>query len=130
MGRPIIPVAPKPCLQCGAIMERKRINGRLEDRAMYSRRKFCDQACMALALVKDAPSHRDTYHWRARRMRSESCEACGAMKSLQAHHVDQNPKNNSSDNIQTLCKSCHITHHHRARRAGKAVAGRMECRES
>ncbi|WP_442857897.1 HNH endonuclease [Acutalibacter sp. 1XD8-33] len=36
---------------------------------------------------------------------------CGAKENLQAHHIDQNPKNNTSGNIMTLCAGCHTRLH-------------------
>jgi hypothetical protein len=126
MAMPRKPDPTKHCPTCGERMSRKRINGRLEDRAAFLRRVYCDRTCMALGYVKDVPSHKDAYHWRARRMRSDSCEFCGATENLHAHHVDGRRENNSPENIQTLCGSCHSTHHHRARRAGLTVAGRMD----
>jgi len=48
---------------------------------------------------------------RARRMgRGEFCEVCGAPGML-THHIDGNPLNNQSDNLQTLCDACHILAH-------------------
>jgi 5-methylcytosine-specific restriction endonuclease McrA len=42
------------------------------------------------------------------------CEHCGA-KATDRHHKDRNTKNNAPDNIQRLCRSCHMI-----------VDGRME----
>lgn len=131
MGRPKKIDPPKQCMKCKTSLMRKTINGRLEDRAIFLNRKYCNQQCMALAFVKDAPSCMDTFHWRARKLRGTSCESCGTTAiRLCAHHIDENEQNNSSDNIQTLCNSCHSTHHHHARRAGLTVAGRMASHES
>ena len=66
----------------------------------------------------------DGLRWRAAKVRGNYWEVCGAKERLQAHHIDGNVRNNSPSNIQTLCVSCHISHHHRARRAGLTVAGR------
>lgn len=32
-------------------------------------------------------------------------------ESLHVHHIDRNPKNNNSDNLITLCRSCHVHTH-------------------
>lgn len=114
----------KKCKSCGTKLSRKRFDGRLEDRTAFLRRKYCDQACMARGYVKDAPSDSALLK-RVTKYRATSCEACGSLKHLGAHHIDQNLRNDSPENIQTLCASCHTTHHHRARRAGLTVAGRM-----
>jgi hypothetical protein len=124
MGRPQLRDPIKCCIRCGNQMTRKRFNGRLEDRHVFLRRRFCDQTCMAAAYVKDMPS-KSALHYRVRKYRGRCCESCGATTKLHAHHIDGNRRNDSPANIQTLCASCHITHHHRARRAGLTVPGRM-----
>ena len=116
----------KFCAQCGQRLKRKRFNGTLEDRRAFSRRKYCDQTCMALSFVKPTPC-KSALCKRAERFRGCSCEACGATMNLHAHHIDGNRLNDSSENIQTLCGSCHSIHHHRVRRAGVMVPGRMDC---
>jgi hypothetical protein len=35
----------KFCLNCGQQIERKKFNGRIEDYAIYKRRKYCDHGC-------------------------------------------------------------------------------------
>lgn len=117
----------KHCQHCQARLYRKVINGRLEDLGAFNRRKYCDQECMATAFVKDAPSN-SALSKRAEKFRGLSCEVCGDTKMVAAHHVDGNRKNNLPENIQSLCASCHATHHHRAHRVGLAVAGRMASR--
>lgn len=114
------------CKACGKPLKRKRMNGRLEDLGVFSRRVYCNRSCMAQGYVKDAP-RKGTYHQRARKLRGKSCENCGSTRYLAAHHIDGNWKNNSPKNIQTLCAKCHAHHHHRAASAGLTVSGRMEC---
>jgi hypothetical protein len=36
----------------------------------------------------------------------ESCETCGGTDDLQPHHIDGDTKNNSAENIFTLCSIC------------------------
>ena len=124
MGRPRVPDPEKYCEQCGTRVERKTFNGRLEDLGVFKRRKYCDQVCMANAFVSDAPCE-GTLHKRARQFLGTSCEFCGATMRLQAHHKDTNPQNNSPENIQTLCISCHASYHHRVRRVGAMAHGSM-----
>jgi len=114
----------KFCAQCQARMTRKRFNGTLEDRGVFLRRRFCDLMCMALGYVKPMPC-KSALCKRAEKFRGRSCEACGATTKLHAHHIDGNRLNSSPVNIQTLCASCHGSHHHRVRRAGLTVAGRL-----
>ena len=41
-------------------------------------------------------------------MVGEKCELCGKTRGkLHVHHLDENPTNNSPENLQTLCVSCH-----------------------
>lgn len=113
----------KFCGHCGERLERKRFGRRLEDRSAFLKRIYCNRECMAAAYVKPAPSLAGL-RWRASKLRGSFCEACGVTDRLQAHHIDGNVQNDSRDNIQTLCISCHASHHHRVRRAGLTVPGR------
>mgnify|MGYP003587658076 CR=1 FL=1 len=113
----------KPCELCGAAMLRKNYRGRLEDLSAFQRRRFCSLRCANMR--GDLTKH--GYSWRARKFLKEKCEACGAARLLNAHHIDQDLRNNSSENIQTLCKHCHDFWHSTAKRLGKTVAGKMPC---
>lgn len=112
----------KPCKACGVMFNRKQMpNGRLEDAAIFQRRKYCSLSC--------ANSRQEVTHsallWRARKHRKEACEACGFTKRLHVHHCDQNPANNDPSNLQTLCQHCHDFWHTTAKRLGRPVASRM-----
>lgn len=112
----------KCCARCGADLERKRFNGRLEDLGVFKRRKYCSHVC---ASTRVRPGHWGTYHWRARRHRKSRCEACGSTDALHAHHVDGQPENNDPMNIQTLCVWCHNFLHATAERLGWIEPGRL-----
>ena len=116
--------AEKTCQTCGVRFTRKRFNGRLEDYTIFSTRKHCSVTCANRALVKDAPL-KQALLMRSWKFRGPCCEACGATMALHCHHIDGIRYNICADNIQTLCASCHATHHHRVRRAGLTVPGRM-----
>lgn len=45
------------------------------------------------------------------RARDKVCQDCGSNKSLQVHHVDSDPQNNSESNLVLLCKICHAARH-------------------
>ena len=113
MGRPSIPVEPRPCRHCGKLMERKRINGRLEDRAIYTRRLYCDRTCMAAAYMGQIKVMNERNSRRqSRRQSAASCQACGRSdKTLYVHRRDQNALNNEPSNLVTLCGSCHRRSH-------------------
>ncbi len=112
MPRKPLPVPMKHCKHCGAILTRKRFNGRLEDRSAFMRRKYCDRKCMAAAMegkikVLNARNSRK----QATKTRSKSCAHCGSGSRLQVHHRDGNPLNNEPSNLVTLCASCHMRLH-------------------
>ncbi len=100
----------KSCEKCGRQLHRKRYNGRLEDFGAFSRRLFCDRACMAKAMIVDNPS-RDQYARRVRHLKKDHCEECGSSKNLHLHHRDRNWANNAVGNLQTLCATCHLKGH-------------------
>ncbi len=54
----------------------------------------------------------------------EPCELCGSDKS-ERHHIDGNTKNNSRENIQFLCRRCHMKEDGRLASFTKSAAGRM-----
>lgn len=124
MGRPRATDPVKHCATCGTVLTRKMFGDRIEDMTRFKARKYCDKICMANGFVKDVLSSSKQYCKRARAHLGTSCDACGAMTRLQAHHIDGQRRNNSPENIQTLCISCHASHHHRARSAGLMVAGK------
>ena len=101
----------KRCKFCGKKMERKRINGRLEDRTIFLKRIYCDKKCMAKAFIKPIPT-KTTVGKRYRHLRMKQCEICGSSRNLCLHHVDKNRKNNHTSNLMTLCNSCHTSWHH------------------
>lgn len=112
----------KSCGRCGTEFQRKTFNGRLEDLGVFKRRKYCSLSC---ANTKDRPSHWETYHWRARKHRKPSCEACGLTERLHVHHVDGNHENSDPTNYQTLCVYCHGFLHATADRLGWIQPGRL-----
>ena len=103
-------------------LKRKVFNGRLEDRNVFLRRKYCSHSCGS---SKKTAQHWSTFHYRARKHLKAACEACGQTTSLHAHHLDQDISNNVPENIQTLCKPCHDFWHSTAKRHGRFPAGKM-----
>lgn len=110
MAYPKKPTPEKYCLQCGARLERKRINGRLEDLTVFNRRKYCNLSCSSKAHQKELPT-KSAYHKRAQAFRKTHCEHCGTSENLQVHHQDLNPANNNPSNLVTLCGTCHLKWH-------------------
>lgn len=98
----------KFCETCGVQMERKRFNGRLEDRTRFLSRRNCSQTCGNSKPVVQA----DTHRWRARKIQTaKTCEECGTSTRLHVDHVDKDVTNNDPTNLRTLCASCHLKLH-------------------
>ena len=110
MGRPQVPCPKKSCAFCGEQLTRKNYNGTLEDRAVFMRRKYCNQVCMAKSMIQQ-DANLVTLRKRAVKFRGKTCEGCGTKTNLDIHHLDSNPANNSLDNLMTLCSSCHAKWH-------------------
>ena len=106
----------KNCMHCGARLERKFFsNGRLEDMGVFMRRKYCAKKCNIEA-QKLKPHKKNpqwmTAHYHARNKKPQSdCEACGASKKTDVHHLNLNWRDNSQENLVRLCRSCHIKIH-------------------
>ncbi len=118
---PRTPDPEKHCETCGTAFVRKMTGGRLEDRSVFLRRRFCSLSCANTRGELTKGSH----HWRARRHRLTACEACGERRALHVHHCDQDETNNEPANLQTLCKWCHNFWHATQKRLGLPIAGRM-----
>jgi len=115
MPMPLKPDPPHaPCLACGQALIRKRINGRMEDWAVFQKRKYCNRRCMAKGMTQENPS-RSALLKRLAHLLKIYCELCGTTTArLTLHHKDRNWRNSDPLNIQTLCSSCHTSLHHAA----------------
>lgn len=126
MGRPRVDtVAPKLCRQCGAVMERKRINGRLEDNGVFARRQFCNQDCMAGGMIREVVSVYTSRERATKTFRQGSCSSCGVGpngRNLHVHHIDGNPLNNTQANLSTVCFRCHMAIHRATASSRKSPA--------
>jgi len=91
-------------------------DGQLQSLLHFSRRKFCDMACMAQGFkgrFKITVTSPTEGRYRARTIkRAVRCEACGTTrKRLDVHHLDENSLNNDPANLIALCRSCHLRQH-------------------
>jgi len=115
------PTPEKYCEYCGKKLERKRYNGKIEDMGAFKKRKYCNQECMRKAFVMKGESKQrySCAHHSAREIvyviekRPKICELCGSTKNVDVHHRDGNYKNNSSENLILVCRSCHMKLHRR-----------------
>lgn len=77
-------------------------------------RRFCSNECSRVYVseVRRMPSAaRDRF---AHRRLAGRCERCGWAKEirvLQVHHMDHNKLNDSPENWEVLCPTCHRLHH-------------------
>lgn len=100
----------KHCASCGAKMERKWFNGVLESMNCFLRRRHCGRQCMATAMLQEHIT-RSGHLVRARKHLKKACEQCGTSVRLGIHHKNRNWSDDSPDNLETLCSSCHTKLH-------------------
>src|SRR5699024_4839351 len=81
----------------------------------FNKRKYCDKMCMRRDwILNKTKRNSNERNSRANaKLRIElltnkrECEKCRSTKNLDVHHMDENPFNNSLENLQVLCRSCH-----------------------
>ena len=62
-----------------------------------------------------------------RKFKAEECETCGGTMTLQRHHIDRDPLNNSLENMKILCQTCHKDEHQKAGDWGKGKVPEVKC---
>ena len=107
----LIQTPPKLCEFCGNVYERRYINGRLEDRGVFLKRKFCCLSCSVSAQHATPPPTEAAARKRTKRFIGVRCDSCGHDAGLCMHHVNGNPMDNTAQNLQTLCTYCHSVWH-------------------
>lgn len=129
------PTPVRYCQHCSAKLERKRLpNGDLEYLVHFNRRKYCGRGCMAKAFDM-RPSRSDigwsTAHFHSRKMLPEGpCSKCGKTGRTDVHHKDEDWRNNSLENLERLCRSCHNKAHYQkpmCKLCNKPVKGHGYC---
>ena len=130
MPMPMKPTPLKFCMSCGLKLERRPLKNKgreLEALLHFSRRKFCSRVCMAAGFrgrwrpVVQSQEGR----YRARTIiQKVSCADCGKRVRLDVHHINENPLDNSRENLGVLCRSCHSKRHRPARLCDVLGCGR------
>ena len=74
----------------------------------------CGHKCRTIEDIEE-PKITKVYHTRRNRLPPANkrhlprqCEACGFTSGLEVHHKDWNHRNNNPENLQVLCKWCHV----------------------
>lgn len=117
-GRLFMELAMKSCAYCGKPLVRKRFsNGVLESQNQMRRRKFCDRRCMARKFDQKPETSWAGAHEEARSIKSPGpCERCGKPDARDVHHKNGNWQDNSPNNLERICRSCHIREHRGGKR--------------
>lgn len=79
---------------------------------------FCNKSCFAsysnLGKVRNWKDGASSYRERALRELPNKCNRCGYKeytKVLEVHHKDHDRANNSLNNLEVLCPTCHTVEH-------------------
>lgn len=119
MAMPMKPTPERFCAHCGKRMERKRMsNGEIVSLLHFNRQKYCDRRCMVQAWLKRELPPTNARNGRARaqhRMSPGPCEVCGSQNAIDVHHRDKDTNNNRPENLQRICRSCHVRIHRKSK---------------
>ena len=117
MGRRKLPTPEKYCERCGKRLERRPLSSGYEEPLYwFNKKKYCSVECANKAIAekkleRPVPSAKQG-RVRARNATGPApCAICGREGYTEVHHKDENPFNNSPENLVRLCKSCHAKQH-------------------
>ena len=103
----------KPCAFCGALIVPRpdhRGDPILGDE--WKSRTYCNIRCFSDAkLARDICSPISARKRANRLYKASECSLCGSTRRVQRHHRNGNLKDNSKENIQILCQTCHTKEH-------------------
>jgi hypothetical protein len=104
------------CGWCGRVCERLAC---LEGKARYCSKACADAAALGVRGIGNTFAWRGdnvgrwAHHKRAQKVIERTrCMRCDHTTRLVIHHQDENPANNSLENLEVLCRACHARHHH------------------
>lgn len=109
----------KHCGTCSELMTRRRFqpSGYLESMSAFIKRRFCSRACRDVSLegprgVVTDPSGSRAY---ARdKVPPGPCSRCNKPNGIDVHHKDRDCFNNAIENLERLCRGCHLREHRSA----------------
>lgn len=77
--------------------------------------RFCPY-CRAVVPAEEFDRHKRQVHMRRRLSKAQKqavkardghkCVRCGATERLEVHHIDDDPRNDAMDNLETRCPGC------------------------
>ncbi len=120
MSQRIKPTPEKYCLHCGKRLERKRFkSGVLESLLHFGRRKFCGRVCMAQNFdqreIKPDPEWMTAHYHARKEVPPGPCGKCGSADASDVHHKNGDWRDRSRENLERICRSCHMKEHREAR---------------
>lgn len=105
------PKADRHCERCGEkLVPRIFPSSGEEHPCMFKRRRFCSLKCANTRGRKGTSRTQVMIQARAKALKTR-CECCGGKKKLAIHHVNENWRDDSAVNLQTLCVYCHSQWH-------------------
>jgi 5-methylcytosine-specific restriction endonuclease McrA len=94
------------CIACKINKQARDLNSKLGFKRYIKYCRTCQ--CLRYGMI------RDKEYKKYKKYKKDKCEKCdfkGDPIQLDVHHKDHNRKNNSPDNLQTLCANCHRLKH-------------------
>jgi len=106
------------CVVCGISKDERPLRGKYCHPCDYQRNikvyKKRSKERKENGYYKGKNSNKWKYYTKARNHYGEICADCGWKKYpevLQVHHIDENRRNNSIENLIVLCPTCHNVKH-------------------
>jgi len=72
-----------------------------------SKARFCSRQCASKVCKNKKLTNKNNYRDKIRNKYGNQCAICNSFESLRVHHLDENHRNNTEENLILLCESCH-----------------------